>query len=258
MEIVDEFIECEALQAGETITEEQLPLVIAEQFKDADLIKKQILAAQEKAEEAKRKSEELHKVGKFGGGKKLAIEDLQETTTMIASAHEQSVVTQELLFQYQGKLAKATKWLFELGVNNTANTESIIRQLETYMSGESENELDEMKQNEIQSVIDRLLEQESIQRKQEKMWDQIDFIDSGLNEQQQINIQQETEIQAQAQKDVEHDNAIEELQEKVQMLMDENAKIGRELNSKNGKVITYVALVVALVALAMSVVQFFI
>ena len=52
------------------IDESQLPKVIVDQFKDVDAIKNQIKQAKDRAEEAKKKSEELKTVGKFGGGKK--------------------------------------------------------------------------------------------------------------------------------------------------------------------------------------------
>lgn len=210
------------------IDESQLPKVIVDQFKDVDAIKNQIKQAKDRAEEAKKKSEELKTVGKFGGGKKAAIEDLQESAKMLAVAQEQTTVAQSLFFEYQEKLAKATKWLFELGVNNAANTETIIRQLEIYMEGGSADELDELKQAEISAVIDRLLQQESMQKKQEKMWDQIDSMDLELAEQHEFNEKQAAEIKtnkekneeqdrliaAQAKKDEEHDRLLAESKKK--------------------------------------------
>ena len=210
------------------IDELQLPKVIVDQFKDVDAIKNQIKQAKDRAEEAKKKSEELKTVGKFGGGKKAAIEDLQESAKMLAVAQEQTTVAQSLFFEYQEKLAKATKWLFELGVNNAANTETIIRQLEIYMEGGSADELDELKQAEISAVIDRLLQQESMQKKQEKMWDQIDSLDLELAEQHKFNEKQAAEIKtnkekneeqdrliaAQAKKDEEHDRLLAESKKK--------------------------------------------
>lgn len=159
-----------------------LPQVISDQFKEVDIIKEKITHAKAKADDAKKKSEELRKPGIIGG-KREAIKDLQNAARLLADAQEQTVLAQNLFFDYQIKLAKATKWLFELGVNNAANTETIIRQLEIYMEGGSADELDELKQNEINAVIDRLLQQESMQKKQEKMWDQIDAMDVELAEQ---------------------------------------------------------------------------
>jgi hypothetical protein len=112
-----------------TIDESRLPEVIKDQFEDVDKIKDQIMQAKDRAEEAKKKSEELHKVGPLGGGKKAAIEDLQEEAKMFAIVQEQTVIAQELFYDYQKKLANATKFVFEIGVNNMADTETIIRQL---------------------------------------------------------------------------------------------------------------------------------
>ena len=190
------------------IDESQLPKVIVEQFKDVDIIKDQITQAKNRAEEAKKKSEELQKVGRFGGGKKAAIEDLQESAKMLATAQEQTVLAQSLFFEYQEKLAKATKWLFELGVNNAANTETIIRQLEIYLEGGSADELDELKQSEINAVIDRLLQQEDMQQKQKKMSDLIDSMDLELAEQHKINEQQAAEIKSNKEKNDEQDKLI--------------------------------------------------
>lgn len=200
---------------------DQLPAIIVDQFKDVDNIKNQITEARRVAEEAKKKSEELKTVGKFGTGKKAAIEDLQESARMLAVAQEQTTIAQGLFFEYQEKLAKATKWLFELGVNNSANTETIIRQLEIYMEGGSADELDEIKQSEINAVIDRLLQQESVQKKQEKMWDYIDSIDLKLAEQQKT---------------------IDNL----------------SATHRPGKIMNIIALVVAVIALGLSIAQFFI
>ena len=137
----------EELRISKIIDEDKLPQIIADQFAEVDVIKNQIKLAREKAEEAKNKSENLHKVGKLGGGKKLAIEDLQESAKMMAEAQEQTSIAQGLFFDYQEKLAKATKWLFGVCVNNAANTQTVIRQLEIYMEGGSADDLDELKQN---------------------------------------------------------------------------------------------------------------
>ncbi|MCQ2534321.1 MAG: hypothetical protein MJ172_07130 [Clostridia bacterium] len=275
-----------------TIEESQLPSVIIDQFKDADAIKQQIEQARNRAEEAKKKSEELQKVGKFGGGKKAAIEDLQDSAKMLAVAQEQTTLAQGLFFEYQEKLAKATKWLFELGVNNSANTDTIIRQLEIYMEGGSADELDELKQAEINAVIDRLLQQESFQKKQEKMWNQIDSLDMDLEEQHKINEQQavtnkhnkekddeqdvllaeskrhndiqDEEINRQAINDEKHDLLFEKQQlindvttKEIDRLTQEISKLQKEVdslnNTKTSKIISIVALIIAVVALGLSI-----
>jgi len=233
------------------IDESQLPKVIVEQFKDVDIIKNQITQAKNRAEEAKKKSEELQKVGRFGGGKKAAIEDLQESAKMFAMAQEQTVLAQGLFFEYQEKLSKATKWLFELGVNNAANTETIIRQLEIYMEGGSADELDELKQTEINAVINRLLQQESMQKKQEKMWEQIDSMDLELAEQHEINKHQAKEIKhnrekndeqdklisAQAQKDEEHDRLLAESKKKDKE-QDKELKLRAQKDEEHDRLLT--------------------
>lgn len=292
------------------IDESQLPQVIVDQFKDVDMIKNQITQAKKRAEEAKKKSEELKKVGRFGGGKKAAIEDLQESAKMLAIAQEQMTLAQGLLFAYQEKLTKATKWLFELCVNNAANTETVIRQLKIYMEGGSADELDELKQAEINAVIDRLLQQESIQKKQEKMWDQIDLMNVELAQQHEINEhqaaeikhnqekndEQDRELKLQAQKDEKHDRLLAESKKKdeeqdeelnrqaqnderhdllfekqngindsfskeLERLTDELLSLQnnvKEMNSqKASKSMNIVSLLIAFVALGISIAQFF-
>lgn len=196
------------------IDEEHLPQIISEQFEEIDVIKKQIKIAREKAEVAKEKSENLHKVGKLGGGKKLAIEDLQESSKMMAEAQEQSAIAQGLFWDYQEKLAKATKWLFGICVNNAANTQTVIRQLQIYMENGNADELDELKQREIEAVIDQLLQQESMQQKQEKMWEQIDSMDEDLAEKKEKDENQDKEIERQAAKDEELGKRIDASEEK--------------------------------------------
>ena len=200
----------EELSISKKIDDERLPQIIREQFAEVDAIKKQITVAREKAEAAKSKSENLQKVGKFGGGKKLAIEDLQESAKMMAEAQEQTTIAQGLFFDYQEKLAKATKWLFGVCVNNAANTQTVIRQLEIYMEGGNADDLDELKQNEINAVIDQLLQQESMQQKQEKMWEQIDSIDLELAEKTKKDKEQDDEIARQAVIDEELSKKIDE------------------------------------------------
>lgn len=200
----------EELSISKKIDDERLPQIIREQFAEVDAIKKQITVAREKAEAAKSKSENLHKVGKFGGGKKLAIEDLQESAKMMAEAQEQTTIAQGLFFDYQEKLAKATKWLFGVCVNNAANTQTVIRQLEIYMEGGNADDLDELKQNEINAVIAQLLQHESMQQKQEKMWEQIDSIDLELAEKTKKDKEQDDEIARQAVIDEELSKRIDE------------------------------------------------
>ena len=204
----------EQLSNIKKIDEEKLPQIIADQFKEVDAIKNQIQTARKKAEEAKEKSENLRKVGKFGGGKKQAIEDLQDSARLMAEAQEQTTIAQGLFFDYQEKLAKATKWLFGVCVNNAANTQTVIRQLEIYMEGGSADDLDELKQSEINAVIDQMLQQESLQRKQEKMWDQIDSMDLELAEKTEKDREQDVEIARQAAMDAELGKRIDAGEEK--------------------------------------------
>lgn len=193
----------EQLSNIKKIDEEKLPQIIADQFKEVDAIKNQIQTARKKAEDAKKKSENLRKVGKFGGGKKQAIEDLQESTKMMAKAQEQTTIAQGLFFDYQEKIANATKWIFDVCVNNAANTQTVIRQLKIYMEGGSADDLDELKQNEINAVINQLLQQESLQQKQEKMWDQIDSMELEIAEKSEKDRHQDEEIARQAEVDTE-------------------------------------------------------
>ena len=188
----------------------KLPEAISNQLCGIDEIKEKVKQARNKASDAKNKADELQKLGKLGFGKKAAIEDLQETSRMLAEAQEQSVMAQEFFFDYQVKLAKASKFLFELGINNIANIEVVIKKLQECMDAGSVDDLDKLKQNEINNVIDRLLQQESIQKKQEKMWDAIDALDVEVAGQIQLNKEQDEEIAAQAEKDKEHDRLLAE------------------------------------------------
>lgn len=153
-------------------------------------------SAIEKANEAKTKSAER---GFFKDYKKEAIVALQAMGVDLASAIQSGAEAQKISFEFQDRLAKVTKYLFELGVSNIAANRFVVQELELRLRGATEEELSELARQEVISVIRQLKQQEDLLKKQEQMFETLKGHDFKIKH--VLSVTDELEIRRKTQED---------------------------------------------------------
>lgn len=100
------------------------------------------------------------------GNTKDIIESSQDAIRQLAEAQQVTVKAVEKLFEFQQQLANASTFLFYLGCSNIAANRSVMRELSSKLN---EEELSDLAQKELESVIHQLKEQASILERQERL-----------------------------------------------------------------------------------------
>lgn len=188
-------------------TEQQLPSIITSQYNSIveleDSVVKSLNLAKDASSSAKKASE--YKVHWYGG-RKDAIELLQDSSKYSAEALISLAEAQQKLFEYQTKLTEITKFLFGLGISNIVMNRCVVRELDLKLKGASGEEISELAKQELRNVIRQLKAQEDIHEK---------------------IIRHSEVLSKQQQKDVEHDRKFREkdiLDKKQDTLIRENIK----------------------------------
>ena len=201
---------------------------LRETQKMVDLATKRARRAQESAQYASGKS-----AGWFH--KKAAIESLQDAVSDVADAQQAAADAQVVSFEYQKQLAEFSKFLLGLGVSSVAMNRTLIRELEKRLRGSSTEEIDDLVQREMLSVIKQLKQQEDIMNKQETLSRIVREHDGDLK-------LQNSELQRQAAKDAEHDRLFVEKtrkdksqDEEIKRQAAKNAEHDRQLAEKTFK-----------------------
>ncbi len=165
------------------------------------------------------------------GGRKEAIELLQNASEFSSKALISLAEAQKKSFEYQTKLTEITKFLFGLGVSSIAMNRCVVRELELKLKGASEEDISDLAKQELKNVILQLKAQEDMMKKQElltaklkeqngqlkeinRQLDGIEEIDEEQDERIAENAEKITRhsrvLSAQQQKDEEHDKRIAE------------------------------------------------
>lgn len=186
-----------------TVDEKTLPELIHGQIgklNELDAGVKKALDAAGKAEQrAKAARAQSAEWSLFGDKKKEAIEELQKAGIELAEAVQLGTQAQKLSFEFQARLIEVTKYLFTLGVSNIAANRAVVRELKMRLSGASAEELSDLAQQEVMSVIRQLQEQEDLLKKQEQVKNALNRHDSKithlltLNDELALNVKNQDE-----------------------------------------------------------------
>jgi hypothetical protein len=204
-----------------TIRDENLPAIVSEQVAIIANLTKQINSSFALASDAKKDAETAKKITEtmgFWGGRRDAINELQKSGYKLSEAVCSNAEALKMAFEALKKIASATKYLFELGVNNIAATRSIITQLEAQLRGASAEQLSEMAQKEVLAVVCQLKAQEDLLIKQEKLTAKVRTHDDQLHSQSEKDAQHDEFLERQAEKDIQHDELLQRQFEKDQQL----------------------------------------
>lgn len=153
----------------EMVSKEDLPVLLNEQVTKLNQLDSSIKKAIEAAEFANKSAITAKEQSAGFGKKKVAIEQLQSASYDLAKAVQSGMVAQKVSFEFQTKLSEISKYLFGLGVSNIASNRFVVRELELKLKGASEEELSELAQQEIVTVVKQLKEQEDLLIKLENL-----------------------------------------------------------------------------------------
>lgn len=129
------------------------------------------------------------------GNTKDIVEDTQSAITELANAQQVTVKALTVSFEFQKKLSKATKYLFNLGCASIAANRTVVRELECTLKNKGQEELSELARQELQNVIKELKAQEDIQKKQEDLNAKVKKNISRLNEKDRIDAAQSQRLE---------------------------------------------------------------
>lgn len=217
------------------ISENDLPIIISQQVDKLNELDRRINEAILAAEEASKSAEEAKNKSAGFGKKKAAIEELQTASYDLATAVQLGMDAQKASFEFQTKLAEISKYLFNLGVSNIASNRFVVRELELRLKGASKEELSELAQQEIKTIVKQLKEQESILLKLDDLQNKLRNLNNQLQTQQLIiqDIAQRMDEITEAEiKNRERWNKQEVINDNVENQLDEHIEIHKNIENK--------------------------
>jgi len=150
---------------NESISLQDLPLVISERFKTISEIDKKIKVAEQKCKEAQERVDTLIQARFFSGNN--AINSTQDAVKALAVAQNALLEAQTMLFGNQSQMAEVMKYLLLIGASSIAMNRAVAIQLEAKLKQAEEEGFSESVQTEIKNVIRTLREQQSAFSRQE-------------------------------------------------------------------------------------------
>lgn len=186
-----------------SVSVEELPAVISEQFSAIVEIDKKIQAAERECAAAKEAADNiiLHK----GLNAKEAIGSTQNAVRSLADAQTALGEAQKLLFENQKKMADGMRYLLMLGASSIATTRAVILELEAKMKQASSEELSDRARGELLDVIRMLRDQESAFSRQERIAGQVKEHGAAIDEIHSVDAKQDATDKRHDAKDEEHD-----------------------------------------------------
>ena len=249
-----------------SVSEEELPGVISEQFEEIVEIDRRIREVTEHCAKAKTNADQMILAKALN--QKDAINTTQDAVRSLAEAQTALSDAQRMLFENQQKMADGMRYLLVLGASSIAMNRVVIAELEAKLKQATKEQLSEKAREELIGVIRLLREQESAFSKQDRMSDEIkmhgleiatihrvdakqDEIDqrhdSLIAENASKNLEQDEQIAAGVKKDKEQDSEIQR-QQNVDRQHDEQLKKIKTL-ALIGMLIAVCALIVAIIGL---------
>ena len=213
-------------------TEQQLPAIISSQYNSIveleDSVVKSIQLAKDAESSAKKASDfTVH----WYGGRKEAIELLQDASEYSSKALISLAEAQKKSFEYQTKLTEITKFLFGLGVSSIAMNRCVVRELELKLKGAPDEDISDLAKQELKNVILQLKAQEDMMQKQEfltgkvkEQAGQLKAIDRQLDDIEEADEEQDKLIAEGIKKDKAQDELISENAQDIDALEQQDAE----------------------------------
>ena len=201
------------------IPEEQLPLVISEQFQNIKNIDRKIKGVEYKIKIAKESAEKIQ--NKHLLVSKETINTTQNSIKAVVEAQTTLAEAQKLLFELQQRMSEGMRFLLLLGAENVAMNKRVVSELEMQLKNASQEELSEERRKELIGVISLLREQENAFNKQSEILEIVSNNTNVINEHENKIIEINKIDELQDEKDKVHDK-----------LIDENSKTNNEQDIK--------------------------
>ena len=151
-----------------SLSPDDLPTAIAEQFDKIRELEEKVKKAEESAQSSRQRAQEVNNI-KVNIGKRTAkIKELQDVTFKISESQCDIVKALNLSFENQQQISGVIQYLFMLGVSDIVATKTVIDKLEAELKGTSGEKMSEFAKAEIISVIQQLKAQEKIAKRVER------------------------------------------------------------------------------------------
>lgn len=214
--------EVEIKQDGEIITVkvDEVPVIISSQIDAISELEEKIKSSDDSAKNAmayvnsdmKRYQLKGKGIFKHRAGNTIDIvEGSQAAVKKLAEAQQVSVEAMKQSFEFQKKLAQASKYLFELGCANITVNRIAVRSIEAKLTGASAEKISELAKQEMMAVVRQLKEQENILKKQEDLKNKIKESKSEIVQNKQSISVIENSLQKKDRIDAEQSQKLEEL-----------------------------------------------
>lgn len=186
-----------------TVNVDSLPDIISTQIDTISALEKKVNACDASAKKAmdyvSGQMTRYEDKGKWifkhrSGNTKDIIEDTQEAIDNLASAQQVTAEALRQSFEFQRKLAEASKYLFELGCANVTVNRISVRAIEAKLNGASKKDISELARQEMQAVVKQLKDQEDILKKQEELKAKVKSNVERLNAKDTLDTEQTKQI----------------------------------------------------------------
>ncbi|MBR5239314.1 MAG: hypothetical protein IKW04_01905 [Clostridia bacterium] len=227
---------------------EELPAIITAQVTQIKELGIRIEDAISSADNAKDAATEAGKLSAGFGHKKKAIKELQESGKKSAEAIGDTVEALQLSFEYEKQLGDISKFLIALGTYSAEHTRKTVAQLKTeILNNGTGSKLKDVAKKQLIQVIAQLETQgETIQRQE--------ALEKELNAQEQKDAEHDKQIQEMAEDDDRQDALIEQHAASIEEL---NARIAALENSLKHNGLKILVLIISIFALILSLLQVF-
>lgn len=187
----------------------------------------------------------------------ISLDKIQGATYDLSRVVVNITENQTIFWDYLKLLSEITKFLFNLGIANTASNNIVVRYLEKKLANASKEELDDLAREEIENVVERLKKQQKIESKYENLKNEMrkevssnrEIINDLSNEISSISNLLES-----LKKDNENKNLeIKKIKEEIEFLKEDEEEVDDTRSMK----FLYISLGISIITLIIVIITFF-
>jgi len=187
----------------------------------------------------------------------ISLDKIQGATYDLSRVVVNITENQTIFWDYLKTLSEITKFLFNLGIANTASNNIVVRYLEKKLANASKEELDDLAREEIENVVERLKKQQKIESKYENLKNEMrkevssnrEIINDLSNEISSISNLLES-----LKKDNENKNLeIKKIKEEIEFLKEDEEEVDDTRSMK----FLYISLGISIITLIIVIITFF-
>lgn len=187
----------------------------------------------------------------------ISLDKIQGATYDLSRVVVNITENQTIFWDYLKLLSEITKFLFNLGIANTASNDIVVRYLEKKLANASKEELDDLAREEIENVVERLKKQQEIESKYENL--KIEMRKEVSSNREIINdlsneISSISNLLESLKKDNENKNLeIKKIKEEIEFLKEDEEEVDDTRSMK----FLYISLGISIITLIIVIITFF-